>query len=586
MIHFRFPLALLVLGLSLLGLYLFPQPSAANETISCPDWSPSEAQQALAQLQAQLDGWDEAYYSQGKRLVSDGVYDAAQRRKNHWQRCFDSGSENAAQHHEKIAGPLSQVVSHPIVQTGLTKADSRQALSRWLEDRQDQTLWIQPKVDGVAVTLIYENGNLIRAISRGNGREGQDWSQQASVIAAIPRQLSDAPGQVILQGELYLRRSGHVQKRDGTAGARADVIGLMARQQLTEENGDRIGLFVWDWPNAPGNKTFSKRLEHLTGWGFDTRDYTFPVKDIVTVAKWRQHWYRQALPFATDGIVVRQAKRPPPAAWQAKPPDWAIAWKHPASQSLALVNGIDFSIGRTGRITPVARLSPIELDDRIVRRVSLGSLDRWQELDVRPGDQVMIELAGLTIPHLTSVVLSAEPRVNLNVPQARNYHELSCLELIDGCQQQFLARLVWISKTLDMNGIGEGAWRKLLKTNQLNTLLDWLTFSQSTLRALPGVGVRRAQQWHAAFQSSRTQSPALWLKALGMPTVPQDALFENDNFVGIAALEQRSKTQWQAWEGIGSSKATELAAFFQDPCVHALLQRLDNDVWVLGEPAT
>ncbi len=585
MIYFRFSPAFLVLGLSVLGLFLVPPPSAANETPFCPDWSPFEAQQALAQLQAQLDGWDDAYYSQGKRLVSDGVYDAAQRRKNHWQRCFDRGSDNT-QHPDKIAGPLSQAVSHPIVQTGLTKADSRQALSRWLEDRQDQTLWIQPKVDGVAVTLIYANGNLIRAISRGNGREGQDWTPKARVIAAIPDRLRDTLEQVILQGELYLRRSGHVQKRDGTAGARADVIGLMARQRLTTEDGDRIGLFVWDWPNASPNETFSKRLERLADWGFDTRDYTFPVKDIVTVAKWRQHWYRQALPFATDGIVVRQAQRPPPATWQAKPPDWAIAWKHPARQSLALVNGIDFSIGRTGRITPVARLSPVELDDRIVRRVSLGSLDRWQELDVRPGDQVMIELAGLTIPHLTSVVLSAKPRVSVAVPQAQNYHELSCLELIDGCQQQFLARLVWLSKTLGMNGIGEGVWRKLLKTDRLNTLLDWLTFDQSTLHALPGVGTRRAQQWQAAFQTSRKQPPFLWLRALGMPKVSQEVLSENGSFVGIAALEQRSKTQWQAWKGIGPSKATELAAFFHDPFVQALLQRLDNDVWVLGEPAT
>nr|WP_299239631.1 NAD-dependent DNA ligase LigB [uncultured Halomonas sp.] len=585
MIYLRFSLSLVVFLLSLTGTSLFPQPGAASETASCPDWSPSEAQHARARLQDQLDEWDDAYYSQGKRLVEDGVYDAAKRRQSHWQRCFDDASENTAQHPDDTVGSHSRVIPHPIVQTGLTKADSRQDLSRWLADRQDQALWIQPKVDGVAVTLLYKNGNLIRAISRGTGREGQDWSRQASVIAAIPSQLRDAPAQVILHGELYLRRPGHVQKRDGTAGARADVIGLMARRLLAKDDGDRIGLFVWDWPSASSNETFSKRLEHLAGWGFDTQDYTFPIQDIAAVTNWRQHWYRHPLPFATDGIVVRQAKRPPPASWQAKPPDWAIAWKHPATQSLALVTGIDFSIGRTGRITPVAQLSPVELDDRIVRRVSLGSLDRWQELDVRPGDQVMIELAGLTIPYLTEVVLAAEPRINIAIPRQDDYHKLSCLELIEGCYQQFLARLTWLSNTLDMAGIGEGAWRTLIESNQLKTLLDWTTFDQATLRALPGVGKSRAQLWQTAFQASRKQPLSLWLRALGMPSVPQEALFENDSFVGVAALKQRSEAQWHAWDGIGPSKAAELATFFQDATVQILLQRLRNDVWISGAPS-
>ncbi|WP_227368364.1 NAD-dependent DNA ligase LigB [Halomonas sp. M20] len=585
MIYLRFSLSLVVFLLSLTGTSLFPQLGAASETASCPDWSPSDARHALARLQDQLDDWDEAYYSQGKRLVEDGAYDAAKRRQNHWRRCFDSVSENTAQHPDETVDSHSRLIAHPIVQTGLAKADSQQALSRWLADRQDEALWVQPKVDGVAVTLIYKNGNLIRAISRGSGREGQDWTRQASVIAAIPPRLRGAPAQVILQGELYLRRPGHVQKRDGTAGARADVIGLMARQGLTKENGDRIGLFVWDWPSASDNETFSKRLERLAGWGFDTQDYTLPVVDIAAVTSQRQRWYHDPLPFATDGIVVRQARRPPPASWQAKPPDWAIAWKHPATQSLALVTGIDFSIGRTGRITPVAQLSPVELDDRIVRRVSLGSLDRWQELDVRPGDQVMIELAGLTIPHLTSVVLPAEPRVNVDVPRSQNYHELSCLELLDGCQQQFLVRLVWLSKTLGMNGIGEGAWRTLIESNQLNALLDWLALDQTELRTLPGVGKRRAGQWQAAFQASLKQPPSLWLRALGMPKVPQEVLFENDRFVGITALEQRSKIRWQAWDGIGPSKTAELARFFKDSTVQALLQRLNDDAWASGEPS-
>ncbi|WP_425192627.1 NAD-dependent DNA ligase LigB [Halomonas sp. GXIMD04776] len=559
----------LIAILALSSLLALPAAVTAKE-LDCPAWTAEQARQAFEQLQARIDTWDEAYYSRGERLVEDGVYDAAKRRQAHWRQCFDEPTAPASPSPHEADGPLA----HPIPQTGLEKADSRQALAAWLTARQHQALWIQPKVDGVAVTLVYESGVLSRAISRGDGDHGQDWTAQAGKISAIPRRLSKAPPRVILQGELYLHRPDHVQARDGTAGARADVIGLMARKQLKKEDSERIGLFVWDWPDAPAEEAFSKRLGRLAGWGFDTRDYTFPIKDIAAVANWRQHWYRHALPFATDGIVVRQAERPPSTAWQAKPPDWAIAWKHPASQSLALVTGIDFSIGRTGRITPVVRLSPVELDDRIVRRVSLGSLDRWQELDVRPGDQVMIELAGLTIPYLTEVVLAAEPRGSVEMPRQDDYHALSCLELIESCHQQFLARLIWLSDTLDMKGIGEGTWRRLIESSQLNTLLDWLTFDQDTLRALPGVGTRRAQLWHAAFQASRRQPPTLWLKALGMPSVPQRALFENDRFVGIAELQQRSEAQWQTWSGIGPSTASQLMAFFHHAEINSLLERL------------
>ncbi|SHF54381.1 DNA ligase (NAD+) [Modicisalibacter ilicicola DSM 19980] len=543
------------------------------EDSACPDWAPGDAREAVARLQERLDAWDDAYYRRGERLVSDGVYDAAKRRQRHWRRCFDLSPDAPLSSTRPRDGAL---LAHPLPQTGLHKAESRQAMGDWLEARQDQALWIQPKVDGVAISLIYEAGALSRVISRGDGRHGQDWTTHARRIPAIPGRLQDAPDRVILQGELYLRRPGHVQARDGTAGARADMIGLMARKQLSAEDGERIGLFVWDWPDAPDSTSgdMAARLEQLAGWGFDTRDHTLAVKGMAEVTEWRQRWYRHALPFATDGIVVRQAQRPPPASWQAKPPDWAIAWKHPATRSLALVTSIEFTVGRTGRITPVAHLSPVELDDRHVSRVSLGSLGRWQELDVRPGDQVLITLAGLTIPYLERVVLAAEPRRNVEVPRQEEYHELSCIELVDGCQAQFLARLVWLSRTLGMKGIGEGAWQTLMEGGQVSGLLDWSSLGSATLRTLPGVADARARQWHAAFQASRERSPALWLEALGMPSVPRDALHERGDFAGLDRLRQRSEQEWQTWPGIGPSRAAQLSRFFRHPGMHLLLQRL------------
>ncbi|MCG7601942.1 hypothetical protein MHM84_19535 [Halomonas sp. McH1-25] len=365
---------LFVLVMSILG---WPAP-ALSATTDCPSGTPQQLHHGLDRLQAKLDRWDEAYYQRGERLVEDGVYDAAKRRQQHWRACL--GQAELPDSVPAPPSPADDRILHPIVQTGLTKADSRQTMAEWLMAHQQHSLWIQPKVDGVAITLLYEHGALTEAVSRGDGVRGQNWLTQARQIPAIPERLENAPPRVVLQGELYLKRADHIQSEDGTAGARSDVIGLLARHALDASDGQRIGLFVWDWPDGPA--TMQARLATLTAWGLDTADYTLPVAAFDEIAKQRDVWYHAPLPFATDGIVVRQSQRPPAATWVAQPPAWAIAWKHPARQRLAQVESVEFSIGRTGRITPVAILQPVELNDRTITRVSLGSLERWRKLDI------------------------------------------------------------------------------------------------------------------------------------------------------------------------------------------------------------
>ncbi|SDL71927.1 DNA ligase (NAD+) [Modicisalibacter muralis] len=545
--------------------------TANAQEAPCPQWNETQARHALDRLQTRIATWDHAYYRQGRRLVDDGVYDAAKRRQAHWRSCFGFAPSSPP-----ATEPISDVpLTHPIPQTGLNKADDRQAMADWLQHHAAHALWIQPKVDGVAITLVYRQGELTAAISRGDGERGQNWLAKARRIDAIPKRLSDAPARVVLQGELYLRRPGHIQSEDGTAGARAAVVGLMARERLTTQAAATIGLFVWDWPDGPASML--ARLERLAGWGLtDSREYTRPADSLAGVAEQRQHWYRHELPFATDGVVVRQGQRPAPRTWQAEPPDWAIAWKHPAQRSLALVTAIEFSIGRTGRITPVAHLAPIELNDRTVSRVSLGSLAHWRELDVRPGDQVSIHLAGMIIPQVDEVTLAAIPRPELSAPSTEDYHELSCLTLGDGCRQQFLARLTWLSSDqgLDMPGIAEGSWRILVEGGLVDDLLDWMTLDIVTLKALPGVGARRAQQWHATFQADLRQAPLTWLRALGLPPVPSDALLDARGHVDLAQLRQRNSPEWQRQPGIGETRAAQLMQFFHHPTIDALLSRL------------
>lgn len=535
----------------------FPLAALAAE---CPQPTAAHKRQ-LAELAAQVASWDDAYHRQGRSLVSDDLYDQARARLQHWQGCL--GDTPVASPLQGAGGP----VHHPISQTGLRKLADERAVTRWLASRQG--VWIQPKVDGVAVTLVYRGGHLHQVISRGDGNSGQDWTAQARRIDAVPAALSD-PGDMVLQGELYLKRPAHIQASQGGAAARSTVAGLMARHDLPEADARRIGLFVWDWPNGP--QAIQDRLDRLETLGFaDSRRFSQAIGSAAEAGQWREHWYRHPLPFATDGVVLRQGLRPAGERWRAEPPHWAAAWKYPVSEVLALVHEVEFSIGRTGRITPLLRLEPVKLDDRTIRVVSVGSLERWQRLDVRPGDQVAIRLAGQTIPQLDSVVVHAADRRPLQVPRSEDYHALSCLRAAPGCASQFHARLTWLSgkQALNLPGVGAGAWQRLLDAHQVDDLLDWLALDEQQLLEVPGIGRQNAANLATRFAEARRRPFTDWLRALGIPVSPTD-LAATD----WQQLQQRSQAEWQRLPGIGPGRAAQLQAFFQHEEMAALATRL------------
>ncbi|POA47726.1 NAD-dependent DNA ligase LigB [Pseudomonas sp. MPR-ANC1] len=535
--------------------------TALNAHADCPKWPATQAKTEITALQNQIDQWDDAYHRQGHSLVADEIYDQSRLRLGQLQQCFKLAA---------VTEPLrmaSGSVVHPIAHTGLDKLHKAEAVQAWLRDRKD--VWVQPKVDGVAVTLVYREGFLQQAISRGDGVNGHDWTASARKIKAIPQQLTQ-PVDLLVQGELYWRLNEHVQARSGSVNARATVAGLMGRKSLNDEHAADIGLFVWDWPQGPAQ--LPERLSTLATLGFPANElYSHPVSEFADAQKWRDHWYRSPLPFASDGVVLRQSQRPPAERWQARAPYWAIAWKYPFAQALADVRKVNFKVGRTGRITPVLELTPVMLDDRQIKRVSTGSLKRWEELDIRPGDQVAISLAGLTIPRLDSVVLRTTERADINIPSASDFHALSCWQPTPGCESQFLARLTWLSGKhgLAMQHVGRGTWEKLLETRRVNNLLDWLTLDAPELANIAGFGDRSSERLIYSFHSARQRPFAQWLKALGLPPTGEARLADS-----WQALAQRDTEQWQAEAGIGPGRAAQLSAFFRDPQVLALSQTL------------
>ncbi|HAW3069389.1 TPA: NAD-dependent DNA ligase LigB [Escherichia coli] len=513
----------------------------------CPAWSPARAQEEISRLQQQIKQWDDDYWKEGKSEVEDGVYDQLSARLTQWQRCFGSEPRDV------MMPPLNGAVMHPVAHTGVRKMVDKNALSLWMRERSD--LWVQPKVDGVAVTLVYRDGKLNKAISRGNGLKGEDWTQKVSLISAVPQTVSGPLANSTLQGEIFLQREGHIQQQMGGINARAKVAGLMMRQD-DSDTLNSLGVFVWAWPDGP--QLMSDRLKELATAGFTlTQTYTRAVKNADEVARVRNEWWKAELPFVTDGVVVRAAKEPESRHWLPGQAEWLVAWKYQPVAQVAEVKAIQFAVGKSGKISVVASLAPVMLDDKKVQRVNIGSVRRWQEWDIAPGDQILVSLAGQGIPRIDDVVWRGAERTKPTPPENR-FNSLTCYFASDVCQEQFISRLVWLGakQVLGLDGIGEAGWRALHQTHRFEHIFSWFLLTPEQLQNTPGIAKSKsAQLWHQ-FNLARKQPFTRWVMAMGIPLTR----------AALNASDERSWSQllfsteqfWQQLPGTGSGRARQV----------------------------
>ncbi|EGZ6922269.1 NAD-dependent DNA ligase LigB [Escherichia coli] len=513
----------------------------------CPAWSPARAQEEISRLQQQIKQWDDDYWKEGKSEVEDGVYEQLSARLTQWQRCFGSEPRDV------MMPPLNGAVMHPVAHTGVRKMVDKNALSLWMRERSD--LWVQPKVDGVAVTLVYRDGKLNKAISRGNGLKGEDWTQKVSLISAVPQTVSGPLANSTLQGEIFLQREGHIQQQMGGINARAKVAGLMMRQD-DSDTLNSLGVFVWAWPDGP--QLMSDRLKELATAGFTlTQTYTRAVKNADEVARVRNEWWKAELPFVTDGVVVRAAKEPESRHWLPGQAEWLVAWKYQPVAQVAEVKAIQFAVGKSGKISVVASLAPVMLDDKKVQRVNIGSVRRWQEWDIAPGDQILVSLAGQGIPRIDDVVWRGAERTKPTPPENR-FNSLTCYFASDVCQEQFISRLVWLGakQVLGLDGIGEAGWRALHQTHRFEHIFSWLLLTPEQLQNTPGIAKSKsAQLWHQ-FNLARKQPFTRWVMAMGIPLTR----------AALNASDERSWSQllfsteqfWQQLPGTGSGRARQV----------------------------
>ena len=535
---------------------------SAMASATCPAWSSVQAQQEMAKLNEKLRKWDQAYYQQGVSEVSDATYDGLRGQYNEWQHCFHP-SEKPKQPQLTTQGKAL----HPIAHTGVKKLPDSAAVALWVKSKTD--LWVQPKVDGVAVTLVYQQGRLVKLLSRGDGEKGQDWTEKSRMIPAIPKTLSGPLANSVLQGEVFWKRDNHIQKTMGGINARGKVAGAMMSQSdpaLLKE----LGIFIWAWPDGPAD--MNMKLETLAQAGFPlTKMWSTSVSSVEQIELLRESLFTTPLPFVTDGIVVREALEPAARYWLPGKATWVIAWKFPPAQQIAEVKGIQFTLGRTGKVSVVLRLNPLQIDDKQVKRVNIGSVKRWQALDIALGDQVMVSLAGQGIPRVDEVVWRVSQRNKPQLPPAKMVTPLSCLFFEVWCREQFIARLAWISapEVLNINGVSVRTWQQIQQSLSLKHIFSWLTVTQEELLQISGISPARATHLWQQFSQVRQQPFNRWLLAFGLP-LPR-AVFSTLPDSQWSHLVARDEHSWQKLPGIGAVRAKKLVEFVNHPQIAALV---------------
>lgn len=543
-----------LLIISLLFIH-FSSLCAALPDGACPDWPATHLEKETLKLTAQLAQWDTAYHQSGVSPVEDSVYDNLRQKQSFWLQC--AGQVLPA---PVIPRADDAISVHPVSHTGLNKMKDKQAVAEWMRGRKN--LWVQPKIDGVAVSLVYRYGKLAALLSRGDGEKGQSWTEKAVLIPAIPLSIGDMSPELVLQGELYLKMTGHQQSAHGGVNARSKVAGAMMRTGASDIL-NQLGIFIWSWPDGP--RSMTSHLEKLRQFGFPAvSQYTLPVSSVDDVAKWRDIWFLQPLPFATDGVVIRQEEEPAGKYWKNKPASWAVAWKYPPARQLTEVAGITTTIGRSGKVTVILNLKSLRLDDKWVNKVSVGSVSRFRKWDVLPGDQVAITLAGQGIPRLDEVVWRVSERQVLQLPDPQLYSAFSCFTPEPGCTQQFLSRLIWLSgpEALDMAGFGGATWQKLLDAFPADSLVSWLDINEKEMAEVPGISAKQAQKLVAQISLAREKDFRHWLSAMGFPSF---ALKFAENQHSWDQLKDLNSQQWEATAGIGKTRAQQIFEFIHHP---------------------
>jgi DNA ligase (NAD+) len=571
----------------------------------------TEAGRRIAQLRREIRRHDRLYYVEARPQISDAEYDALVHELAALERRFpelvtpDSPTQRVA------GAPAFRPVEHRVAMLSLDSATDRAAV-RDFERRVRQALpgqpvtWVcEPKVDGLGVALLYRRGRLVRGATRGDGRTGEDVTANLRTVPAVPVTLRGALarlGELEVRGEVFMARAafarlnGALQRRGEPtfANPRNAAAGSLRQKDATVTARRPLDFVAYhvSYASGPGFQSHWESLAacRAAGLPVNLRNLrTARIEDVLTYAA-RLGRERDRLAYDADGVVVKvdalaQQRR---LGATGHHPRWAMALKFAARQATTRVRAIDVQVGKTGILTPVARLDPVEVGGVVIRNVSLHNEDEIARKDVRVGDTVVLERAGDVIPSVVQVVRARRPpgarafRFPRRCPACRGLTlrpegEAYWRCVNSACPAQLKERLRHFGsrRAMDIEHLGEAVIDQLVDRGLVRDFADLYRLRAAELETLEGFGPRSTQNLLAAISVSRGRGLTRLLNALGIRLV-------GEHVAGVLARHCRRLDRLAAASadglagirGIGAAIAESVVKFFADAGNRATLRRL------------
>ena len=614
-----------------------------KKPVPVEDLTPIEARVEHARLHDEIAAHDVAYHQKDAPVVSDAEYDALRRRYEALEAQFPELAGAASLSRSVGAAPSEKFakVRHAVPMLSLSnvfeEAEAEEFVERvrrflGLGAGQPIAFVAEPKIDGLSCTLRYEDGALMQAATRGDGYEGEDVTANVRTIAEIPHRLSGRgwPRVMEARGEIYMRRSDFaaLNARQEAAGEKAfanprNAAAGSLRQldsAVTAQRPLHFFAYAWGELSAPPAATQMGMIEAFRGWGLPTNDETVLCEDAAAlVAHYRRIAENRArLPYDIDGVVykVNDLALQQRLGFVSRSPRWAVAHKFPAEQAMTILRGIDVQVGRTGALTPVARLEPVTVGGVVVTNATLHNEDEIARKDVRVGDTVIVQRAGDVIPQIVAVALDkrppglapyAFPHVcpacgSAAVRELDAKGEADAVRRCTGglvCPAQAVERLKHFASrnAFDIEGLGDKQIEFFYEKGLIRAPADVFTLeardsdpaSLVKIRNFEGFGEPSVRNLFAAIAARRSVALNRFIFALGMRHVGETnarrlarhfETFEALRATARAAQDKDSEARAEITniEGVGDVVAEAVVDFFAEPHNETALDALLREV--------
>jgi DNA ligase (NAD+) len=477
----------------------------------------------------------------------------------------------------------------------------RRLLKRFPE--KSLTYLVEPKIDGVAVSLTYEYGKLKRAVSRGNGVEGDDITSNVRGIRGLPESIASAPDTLEVRGEIYMRHS-EFERINSDREAKGQALyanprnlaaGTIKLLDPAEARNRQLDIVLYGIGACEPRNFFTAQSEiqkNLKDWNFPILEKYWLADGIEEAWKCIEELdrIRPKFTYPTDGAVVKldDFMLQEDAGYTSKAPRWAIAYKFEAERAETLLKEISLQVGRTGVVTPVAILEPVQLAGTTVSRATLHNEDEIQRKDIRPGDTVLVQKAGEIIPQILSVNLDKRPTDSQPFSFGKHLKSLGfeaerdpsqaawrIISKDDPIRQQRALQHFASRACMDIENLGTAVIEQIVERGLVKNQADLYTLTEAQLLDLDKFAEKSAKNLIAALESSKRRELWQLIHGLGIPHVgKQSAKDLEAKFNSLEAMASATEGSLEAIDGIGSIMAQSIHAWFTDADNHALIEQL------------